>query len=223
MQKRMRPNHLGTGLFLGIASGLALATGASALSIDSSNSGVDQGAVCSDTLCITPLYNLAASAPVSGSLDITGTTLNFNIQLANASFNPVGGSDGGITALSLSNLTYSGSIAVSPSGSTFTVNGGQVGSVSGTATPTGAGSAAPIAASLVLVTGVCSGTPGSSLQCGLIFGPAVDFKATVNGNVRYFRTTVDAFTVVPEPGTALLLGLGLVGLSTGRRGRGVTN
>ena len=222
MTNRTRSNQIGTGIFLGIATGLALATGASALAINSSNSGLDQGVGCVDTSCITPSYTLAASAPVSGTLDITGSTLSFSIQLANASFNATGGGDGGVTALSFSNVTYSGSVGVTLNGSNYNVNGGQVGAVSGTVTPTGAGSATSIAGSTVLVTGLCSGTPGNALQCGLIFGPVSNFTAVVNGNLRYFRHTVDAFTVVPEPGSALLLGMGLLGLGARRSGRGVT-
>ncbi|GEM_PF-6103867 len=150
-----------------------------------------------------------------GTLDIASGTLTFDITLASANLS---GPDGPVTSVDFSNVTYAGSVAVTLDGSNnYTVDGGQTGSVTATLTPNGAGSPTNINASTVLVTGVCSGTPGSSLQCGLIFGPLSDFSADVNGNTRYFTHTVDAFAIVPEPGTALLMGLGLMGLAPRRR------
>lgn len=216
--KRMRIDWMSGGAFLGLVSSLAMAGSASALTIDSSNSGLDQGQGCTSTICLpSASYTLAASAPVSGTLDIAAGSLTFNIQLASATFNAVGGSDGGVTSVTFSSVTYSGSVAVALNGSNnYDVVAGQGASVSGTLTPAGAGSASAINLANVLVTGVCSGTPGSSLQCGLIFG-APNFTTSVNGNTRYFRHTVDAFAVVPEPGTALLMGLGLIGLAARRQ------
>ena len=205
MTKRMRRTERAMGIFLGIIAGLAVATGlptsAGALSINSSNSGLDQGVGCSSSNCLTVLYNLNGSSPVSGTVDITGSTLTFNIQLASASMNATGAGDGAVTSLSFSNVTYSGSVGVTLNGSNYTVNAAQIGAVSGTVTPTGAGSATSIAGTQVLVTGVCSGTPGSSLQCGLIFGPQSNFSASVNGNHgrQHARATCSPAMRCPTP------------------------
>ncbi|MEZ4332676.1 MAG: PEP-CTERM sorting domain-containing protein [Myxococcota bacterium] len=223
MMKYARILKSGKAVLFGAVSGLVLATSASALSIDPNNSGLDQAAGCGDASCATPLYSLAGSAPITGSLDISGGILSFDIQLASATLDAVGGSDGGVTSIVFSNATYSGSVAVTFDGTNYTVDFAQVGAVSGTLTPSGAGSATSLAATTVLVTGACSGTPGSDLQCGLIFGPQADFSATVNGNARSFRHSVDAFAVVPEPGTAILLGAGLFGFGLRRRRRSVAN
>lgn len=207
---RKRTLFLATSLFAGL---FFFASGAQALSIDSSNSGLDQAQGCSTPGCFSPIYDdLTSSGLLSGTLDITAGTLTFDIALASANLAATAG-DGPVTSIDFANVAYTGAVAVSLDGSNnYTVDGGQVAAITGSVTPNGAGSASSLAATMVLVTGVCSGTPGDSLQCGLIFGPLSDFSADVNGNTRYFTHTVDAFAIVPEPGTALLMGLGLMGL-----------
>ncbi|HPG27005.1 MAG TPA: PEP-CTERM sorting domain-containing protein [Myxococcota bacterium] len=191
---------------------LAVASPASALTIDPGASGLDIASGCGDAACFFDVrYGLDASAPVSGTIDITGGTLGFSIDLASATLS---GTDGAVTGVTFSTVTYSGSFAISDLG------GGQYGftdqlaTVTGTLTPSGAGSAVALNAAGVNVSGTCDGTPGSSLVCGLIFGPA-GFSADVNGNLRYFRHVVDV-NAVPEPGTALLVGAGLAWLARRR-------
>lgn len=238
--RALRIRHAGLGLWLGLGPGrrgaaparlggpsifaaptllaaafaaVILPSAAQALTIDPGASGLDQAQGCGDSACFFDvIYNLDASAPVAGSFDITGATLDFTITLASASLS---GSDGAVSSIALSNLTYSGSLTVVDEGAGFYSITDQISSISGTMTPD-AGLASAIAATNVNTVGLCQGTPGAALQCGLTFGPSSDFDGLVNGNTRYFRHTVD-IAAVPEPTTALLLGLGLTALSATRR------
>jgi hypothetical protein len=183
------------------------------LDVNPATSSLSQGAGCADSLCATEIYSLAAPAPVSGSIALSGNTLNFSIDLAAASFD---GPDGAVSSVDFSNVNYSGSVTLSPSvGSNYSVDGGQMASITGTLTPIGAGSQTAINATMALVTGTCTGD-ASSLVCGLIFGAVADFNADVNGNERWFRHTVNALSV-PEPGTAILIAGGLAVLASRRR------
>jgi hypothetical protein len=82
-------------------------------------------------------------------------------------------------------------------------------SVSGTQTPTGAGSAGPFSASDSLLSGSCTDISGT-VYCGITFSALNDFNFPVNGQTRHFTHTVNV--TAPEPSTALLIGGGLVGL-----------
>jgi len=190
---------------------LLLSGAAQAGPIDSSSSGLDQAQGCGDAPCaFDVIYNLDASAPVTGNLDITGSTLDFTISLASATLS---GSDGAVSSITFSDVTYSGSFAITLDGSGGATITDQIATIAGTVTPD-IGGASVFNAINVNTTGLCTGVDTASPTCGLIFGgPTSDFSADVNGNTRYFRHTV-AVSVIPEPGTALLLGLGLGGLAT---------
>jgi len=199
---------------------------AAAIPIIPGSSGLDVAVGCVDSSCFSfsgpLLYNLSASAPVSGSFGITGTTLDFSIDLTAAN---LVGPDGAVTSVDFTGVNYIGSVSVVDQGSgNFSISTQSAG-ISGTLTPNGAGS--PVAFDFqplvnpVNVSGSCA-LAGNVLQCGLIFGSGVAFEIDVNSNPRFFRHTVDITGVIPEPNTALLMGLGLSMLAVSR-GRSSTH
>jgi len=206
-----------SGGFLSLAALVVLAFSAapaSALQINTSSSGLHVAKGCSTPDCfMSEIYLLSGAPSVSGSFDIVGTTLTFSIDLAAAT---LVGTDGAVTAVDFSNVNYSGSLTVTDEGSGMFSIVDQDATVAGTLTPVGAG--VPVGFNIfpVNVLGSCTGTPGTSLGCGLQFGAGAGFEIDVNGNPRFFRHTVDIFSV-PEPSTALLFGLGLSGLAVSRR------
>ena len=219
---RKRPS----GGFLSLAAFVILASSAaplSALTVNPSSSVLAAASGCgtASNFCFSKIFLLSGTESVSGSFDIVGTTLNFSVDLVTATLT---GSDGAVSAVVFSDVNYSGSFSVVDEGSNFFSFADQEASMSGTLTAIGPGSAVPfdfspdnlILPNPVFVTGTCEGTPGSSLTCGLNFGVGGGFEIDVNENPRYFKHTVNLFSV-PEPGTALLLGLGLSGLAVNRR------
>lgn len=219
MRWNMRRLRLSS-LAIGTALTLASAVSASALAIDPVNSALEGAIGCADSFCSPTLFELTGPTPVTGSLSLVGDVLSFQIQLASAELTATNGSDGGVESIVFSDVTYSGSVMVTPgAGQAIAIDFGQLVSVVGSVTPIGAGSPSTLQASQVLLTGSCSGSAETALLCGLIFEPDLDFNAEVNGNTRSFQHVVNVAAAVPEPGAALLLGLGLAGLASASRPR----
>lgn len=215
---RMRWNMRRLRLFsLAIGTGLTLAfaASASALAIDPSNSALEKATDCADSFCSPSVFELTAPTPVTGSLSLVDDVLSFSIQLASAELMATNGSDGGVGSIVFSDVTYSGAVTVTPGeGQAIAIDFEQFVSVVGSVTPIGAGSPSTFQATQVLLTGGCSGSAETALLCGLAFD---DFNAEVNGNTRLFQHMVNVAAAVPEPGTALLMGLGLAGLASASR------
>lgn len=193
-----------------VAVAAVLAAGPSAaLVVDSAIVG--NGQACADAFCFSPTLDVTGGTAGTGTLDIVGTSITFDFSVASVVFTPFGASDNGVTQVDLTDVNYLGS-------ATITANGGSTLSVSGTATisgnqtPTGAGSAGSFSWAGVSFSGTCD-TSGD-LLCGWSFSAAGPLD--VNGQDRTVFHTVN-LTAVPEPGTALLLGLGLAGLAGSRR------
>ncbi len=206
-------------LILGAAVQLVLPVGsAQALSVDAGLSTLTDGQICAEPnvlSCFAPRFELDSAAAISGgTLDIVGTTLTFSFNLPSATFS---GSDGAVTSVATSSVIYSGSFSVSLTAPGTYQFQDQLTSIGGTLTPTGAGAAAAFANAAVNTTGQCTGTPGTSLVCGFLFGP-VGAGVDVNGNTRFLRQSVNIHAI-PEPGTSLLMGLGLASLAASRKAR----
>jgi hypothetical protein len=204
----------------------------SAQALGISGGGFDQALGCADVFCgASQTLEFDSSggsvAAVSGTIEIdtSALTLSFSLSVVELSLVPVvGPDDNGAEKVVLTDTSYSATgLSLLDLGLSFVIGPGQTAMVSGTQTQIGASGATPFTAPDARVGGSCFDTSGgaaSSLSCGLSFGQA-NFSFDVGDSApetRYFQTTANILAV-PEPTTAAMMGLALLGIAAAGRRR----
>lgn len=223
--------HLSTIVLLS----LCCAGAASALGV--SGPGLDAGGACPAGGACAPIdYDFDVTpAPATGSIDFTPAgginwTVDIDIAVATLTMEDTGGAIDGVDRIVFSDLhfvvddwaaiQFGGSIAgvtttgtVSGSYEQFLGGGSVVGSTSIGATPL-----TPVSVSYGSLN--CADTLTG--QCGFTVGfsaPELNLDIGTTGSGSPYKFVWTFNVVVPEPSTASLLGLGLVGIASLRRRR----
>ena len=210
-----------------------------------SSGGLDGARICTTATCSSIKFNYAAPAappnafdPAAGTitLDSTAGTVAFNMTVASGTFLAVGDvPDNGVDEIEFTSLLYSGtltSVTFTPSGPNTVISWGAQQPVGGT-TVSGnyeqllnggnVNGADPFAVDARMSAGTCTLTASNHLTCGFTMGPGgspTPFQINVGPDATPVgRRVIHTLNVVavPEPGTALLVTLGVIGIAL--RGR----
>jgi hypothetical protein len=227
------------GILIAAALSFVLVSASSALALPVSSGGFDQARACSTTNCAagTQTFTLDGSlAPVVGSivLDTDNLEVDFTITVAVLSMvDTVGGEDNGVARIEFTNTTYTGTAVAlmgpfaTPQGDMYVIGAFASGGIDGTETQfddtdTPVDTPAGFLRTASLTGGCTVPDVGDAITCGFSFG-LTDFDlgvgdagAGLDPQTRNFEHTLNV-AVLPEPGVAVLVGLGMVMI--GLRGR----
>ncbi len=210
-----------------------------------SSGGLDGARICTTATCSSVRFEYAApAAPPNAydaatgtiTLDATAGTVALNISVASGTFLAVlDVPDNGVDEIEFTSLVYSGGL----SSATFTPSGPNTVISWGAQQPTGGVTVAgsytqllnggnvngpdPVSEYARMSAGTCTLTASNFLTCGFTFGPGgtpSPFEINVGPDATpVARRVIHTLNVVavPEPGTALLVTLGVVGIAL--RGR----
>jgi hypothetical protein len=226
-----------------------LAANAAPVVYSLADGGLDGAHICSGTSASTcPSTKTFNYAPPAGppnaydaatgtiTLDSTAGTVAFNMNVASSTFLSIAASDNGVDEIEFTNVTYAATLT----GATFTPVAGDTVISWGAQTPGGGNSVSGTYEQLLLGgnvngpdafvvgarvnAGTCTLTAAGHLTCGFIFGPGGTPQFTLDVGpdaTPVTRRVVHSLNVVavPEPGTAVLLILGISGIAMRGRSR----
>lgn len=202
----------------------ALPAGATILPLAVSGGGIDLSRTCTSSSCAAAIWTDTSLWSASGSVTIDTVGLTLSLALSVPTFSIGGAADNGVTALTLTHTTYTGTVPITISGpvggiTSYVIAAGQTAAVDpASVSETGGGVTDPIFAA-ARITGQCGLLADGTGQCGFTFGgTGLVMPDPLSRNLRQTMN----LTVVPEPGALALLSFGLVGLAASGRRRAIT-